>query len=81
MKYLNYARARSIDRRVGDLPRRLWCGHAANNKDRQIFSTKGGYFVVRFAIPHCDEEVQSLFKRELACFGDESEALRPTIWQ
>ena len=62
--------------------RRRECALAMLPAAKRIFSTKGGYFVVRFATPHCDEEVQSLFDKELACFSDESEAIRPTTrWQ
>ena len=45
---------------------------------RQIASTRGGSFVVRFAIPYCDEEVQTLFEEELARGDDNHVAKR---WQ
>ena len=58
--------------------RRRECALAMLPAARQIASTRGGSFVVRFAIPYCDEEVQTLFEEELAR-GDDNHVAKH--WQ
>ena len=46
---------------------------------QRIASTKSGFFVMRFGLPHCDEETRALFEE---CSGNSGQILRATRrWQ